>query len=286
MPDTAVHYLVIGHIAKDLTPRGPRLGGTVAYAALTAHALGYPPGLVTAYGDDLDLGPLAGFPCARTASSDSTTFENIYNPDGRTQFLRARATPLNPNAIPSEWRRAPIIHLAPLAREVNQEMIVEFAGTFVGLTPQGWLRQWDAEGHVRNDGWPEAMEILPHASAAVLSLEDLHGDWSLAERWAKAARVLIITEGAQGCTVFAKGEGARQFPAPPETEVDPTGAGDIFAAAFFIHLYETEDPWAAARFANQMGAVSVTRPGLDGVPTPDEAALGRMTPARSGVKAQ
>jgi sugar/nucleoside kinase (ribokinase family) len=53
-------------------------------------------------------------------------------------------------------------------------------------------------------------------------------------------------------------------------EVDPTGAGDIFAAAFFARLYATRDPWEAARFAVQMSAISVTRPGIAGVPTHEE----------------
>ena len=35
-----VDYLVIGHVAHDLIPDGWRLGGTAAYSALTAHALG------------------------------------------------------------------------------------------------------------------------------------------------------------------------------------------------------------------------------------------------------
>jgi sugar/nucleoside kinase (ribokinase family) len=42
--------------------------------------------------------------------------------------------------------------------------------------------------------------------------------------------------------------------------VDATGAGDTFATAFFIRLYETRDPWEAARFANLLAARSVTQP--------------------------
>jgi sugar/nucleoside kinase (ribokinase family) len=277
MTASPITYLAIGHIAKDLVPDGWRLGGTVSYATLTAHALGYRPGVVTSYGDDLDLGPLAGFACARIASPVTTTFENIYSlpPNGRTQFIRARAAPLTPAAIPTEWRRSPIVHLAPLAQELRPEIACHFEGAFVGLTPQGWLRQWDRDGRVTNDGWPQAQEILPCLTATVLSLEDLRNDWALAERWAAAARVLVVTQGARGCTVFVRGERARHFPAPPEIEVDPTGAGDIFAAAFFIHLYETQDPAASARFANRLAAISVTRPGLDGVPSLEEAAEAR-----------
>ena len=57
--------------------------------------------------------------------------------------------------------------------------------------------------------------------------------------------------------------------------LDPTGAGDVYAAAFFVRLRETRDPYEAGRFATQLAAVSVTRPGLAGAPTPAEAAAAR-----------
>jgi sugar/nucleoside kinase (ribokinase family) len=49
--------------------------------------------------------------------------------------------------------------------------------------------------------------------------------------------------------------------------VDATGAGDVFAAAFFIRLQATRDPWEAARFATSIASRSITRPGLEGIPT-------------------
>jgi len=110
----------------------------------------------------------------------------------------------------------------------------------------------------------------------VISIDDVARDWTVAEQWARLAAVLVVTEGADGCTVFVRGRGARQFMAPPQAEVDPTGAGDVFAAAFFINYYETEDAWASARFANQVAARSVTRVGLEGVPTPEEVGLSRV----------
>lgn len=274
-----VSYLAIGHIAKDLTPAGPRLGGTAAYAALTAQALGYAPALITTHANDFDLGPLTDVDMSGPASAASTTFENLYGPDGRTQFLRERATPLTLADLPTEWRNPLIAHIAPLAGELRPEIIMAFPDSFVGLTPQGWLRTWDSQGRVRKSDWPEAPSALPHASAVVLSLEDLGGNWERVECWAAAARLLVVTLGAEGCKVFLQGEAARHFPAPPETEIDPTGAGDIFAAVFFINLYETGDPWASAQFANQVAALSVTRPGLEGVPTPAEVALCRIRAA-------
>jgi CRP-like cAMP-binding protein len=105
----------------------------------------------------------------------------------------------------------------------------------------------------------------------VLSEEDVGGDEAVIERYASLARLLVVTRGRNGCTVYASGQ-ARHFPAPPMEEIDPTGAGDIFAAAFFFCYRRRGSPWEAARFANCVAAHSVTRGGLDGTPHPDEVA--------------
>ena len=51
VPLEPVDYLVIGHVTEDLTPTGPRLGGTAAFAALTARAFGLRTGIVTSVGE-------------------------------------------------------------------------------------------------------------------------------------------------------------------------------------------------------------------------------------------
>jgi sugar/nucleoside kinase (ribokinase family) len=119
---------------------------------------------------------------------------------------------------------------------------------------------------------------LPRADAIVLSLEDLAGDWALAQTWAALAPVIVVTQGKAGCTVFTRLAEPRHIPARPHAEVDPTGAGDVFAAAFFINLYETGDPFDSAAFANAVAGFSVTRPGLSGVPSSDEVGLCRVKP--------
>jgi len=275
--ESPIHYLTIGHVAKDLTPEGPRLGGTVSFASLTARALEYAPGVVTACGPDLDLSPLDGIPLAKAASSQSTTVENVYSAQGRQQFLRALAAPLTAADIPAAWLDARVAHLAPLDSEIGADVLTALGQAFVGVTPQGWLRRWDESGRVRAavDEWEGAAAVLGRANAVVLSLDDIGREWAVAERWAKLARVLVITQGPEGCTVFQRGQGARQFVAARQAEVDPTGAGDVFAAAFFVNFYETDDAWGSARFANQVAALSVTRVGLSGVPTVEEVALCR-----------
>jgi sugar/nucleoside kinase (ribokinase family) len=269
VPLESIEYLVVGHLAHDLTPDGPRLGGTAAYAALTARALGLRAGILTAFGPETSLEALEGIPIAGVQSAHSTTFENIQTPNGRRQTLHHSASPLDLDLIPEAWRRTPILHLGPIAQEAAALLPLGIKPVLLGLTPQGWLRRWDAAGRVSPCEWPGAEESARQAGAVVISLEDVGGNEEQVEVLAHASRVLAVTEGAAGCRLYWNGD-LRRFRAPKVREIDPTGSGDIFAAAFFIRLYTTRDPWEAARFANQVAAISVTRPGLDGIPTPEE----------------
>ena len=269
IPLQPIDYLVIGHLACDLTPDGPRLGGTAAYAALTARALGLQVGVVTAWGGEVPLDALDGIQVRSAAAKHSTTFENIYTPEGRNQFIHHTAPDLHLDQVPPAWRTASIVHVGPIAGEGKLLADGQFPASMLGLTPQGWLRGWQEDGRVRPARWPEAPQTLSKASAAVLSIEDVAGDEGQVEAMAMACRVLAVTEGPAGARLYWNGD-LRHFPALKVKEVDATGAGDIFAAAFFWRLHVTRDPWAAARFATHLASYSVTRRGLEGIPTREE----------------
>jgi hypothetical protein len=264
-----VDYLVIGHLTKDLTPEGPRLGGTVAYSALTALALGLRVGVVTSWGAELPLGQMRSIPIASFPTDESTTFENILTENGRVQFIRHVAPSLDYYQVPEPWRHPGIVHLGPVAQEVEPSLVRNFADSLICITPQGWMRGYGPDGRVFRTEWPEATFVLERAGAAVISVEDVNFDEGRIEEMAASCRVLAVTEAQDGARLYWNGD-VRRFHPPVQQVVDPTGAGDIFAASFFIRLHTTRDPWEAARFATQMAAISVTRTGLDGIPTAEE----------------
>ena len=264
-----VDYLVICHVAHDLTPTGPRLGGTVAYSALTARALGLRVGIVTSVGPETSLGSLKDISIISIESPQSTTFENIYSKQGRLQYLRAQAAHIDLNSVPELWRRASIIHLGPLANEIEPILPKDFSPALLGITPQGWMRKWDVDGRVSPSAWTDAESALAQAGVVVISREDVGSDDEVIEHMAHQTRVLAVTEGAAGAVLYWNGD-RRRFRAPEVQEVDATGAGDVFATAFFVRLFKTRDPWEAARFATLIASRSVTRVGLDGTPTQSE----------------
>ena len=268
-PLDPIDYLVIGHLAVDVTPDGLRLGGTAAYATLTARALGLRVGVVTSFAGEIPLDSLDGIPVVSAPCEHSTTFENIYTPDGRIQILHHQAELLGFHLVPDSWRTAKIVHLGPIAQEVEPSLARSFPNSFLGVTPQGFLRTWDEKGHVFPCEWPEAPFVLQNAGAAVISVEDVGMDEYRIEEMASHCRLFVVTEAHLGARVYWNGD-VRHFPAPTIDQVDATGAGDIFAAAFFTRLYSTRDPWEAARVANLLASASVTRLGLESIPTPDE----------------
>jgi sugar/nucleoside kinase (ribokinase family) len=269
VPPERVDYLVIGHVAHDLTPDGWHLGGTAAYSALTARALGMKVGIVTAHGPETSLEALSGIPLISSDSPHSTTFENIYTDHGRRQYLRARATRLDLDGVPEAWRTASVIHLGPIADEMESIVPAWMPPPLLGITPQGWMRAWDPEGRVSRTEWRESEPVLKSASAVVISREDAQDDDELIEHMAHQTRILAVTEAHAGCVLYWHGD-RRRFRAPEVKEMDATGAGDVFAAAFFIRLFKTRDPWESARFATLIASRSVTRVGLAGIPTAED----------------
>jgi hypothetical protein len=225
--------------------------------------------MVTSWAGEVALDRLEDIQVVNIPAEHSTTFENVYTPAGRVQTIHHVAPPLLLEHVPKIWRQTPLVHIGPIAQEAKSLADGKLSPTLLGLTPQGWLRNWDGDRRVQPCDWPEAAEVLPKAGAVVISLEDVGGDENRIEAMAAACRVLAVTEGPAGSRLFWNGD-LRRFQAPRVTEVDATGSGDVFAAAFFYRLYTTHDPWAAARFATHLASYSVTRPGLEGIPTREE----------------
>ena len=265
---TPVDYLVIGHITQDITPQGRRPGGTAAFAALTARALGQRVGVVTSWAEESGKELFENIEIANLPCESSTTFENIYTKNGRMQKVHHLAPELGYYHIPESWRSAKIVHLGPVAKEVSPNIVQHFKESDVYLTPQGWMRQWDREGHVRFDYWLEAAFILQQARAAVISEEDVQKDQSIIYSLASSVPVLAVTKGNQGVDLYAEGS-LYSLSAPETQEVDPTGAGDIFAATFFTQYTHPGDPRQAAEFAIRVASNSIKRPGLSAAPTED-----------------
>ncbi|MDP2727165.1 MAG: PfkB family carbohydrate kinase [Dehalococcoidia bacterium] len=263
----APDFVVAGHLTLDTDNAGYLLGGT-AYSALTAARLGRRVGLFTSFASDVEPGPdLEGVQVVSRPSPRSTIFRNTYKARRREQSVLSVALPLEASELPLSWRRASVVHLAPMANELGPEFLETFPGALIGASPQGWMRDWGPDGLVRPAPWSWAEQALPRLDALILSLDDLAGDEAIIAQWATKVPCLVLTCGEAGAWVYYKGERRHVAACPSRRIVDPTGAGDVFAAAFLVKWAEWGDPVPAARFAGLVASFVVEEKGLAGVPT-------------------
>lgn len=264
-----IDYLCIGHLCHDRYVGGNLLGGTASYVSLVARQLGRRPAILTSVGPDFEFFQVfehGGIPVCNKAAAETTVFENIYHNGIRTQYLHARADTLNAGDVPAEWCTVPVVLCCPIADEVDFSLLQAFPNSLVGATIQGWLRQWDDYRRV----FPKAMDWsrLAGADVVILSDADIAGFEAALTEIAAVVDVLVMTQGASGAVVFQGGQ-QLHFPAFPVKEVDATGAGDVFAAAFLIHYSETRDIALSAAFAHCAASFVVEGVGVRNLPGPD-----------------
>lgn len=257
-----VDFLAIGHICQDVVPGGFAVGGAAAYTAAVASTLGCRAAVVTSAAKGVEWSQeLPGITIHKVDARHSTIFENIYTPSGRVQRVLGVAESLSAAHVPLLWTRTPMVYLGPIANEVAPDLVSLFSNSIIAVGPQGWMRRWDEQGHVYQVDWETATDVLPLSAIAFLSTEDLTQP-ALVEQYRSLARVLVLTDGAKGCTVYSQNE-ARSFPAPQVQVADSTGAGDIFAASYLVRFYQTDgNLWEAAEFANRIASLSVSYVGL------------------------
>ena len=261
----APDFLAVGHVTRDIVPGGYTAGGAVTYSAVTALRMGLASAVVTSAAPDVDLrSEMPGIDVRVSVSAETTTFENLYAGGRRRQRVAATASPLGGGDVPPEWRSAPLVLLGPLVGEVDPALARSFPNSIVMASMQGWLRQWGSDGIVTPAPWAGS-ETLPYVSAAICSVEDFE-DTALVDVWKRAAPVLIVTMGGDGAMLYRAGK--RHFVEPfPAREVDPTGAGDVFAAAYLVRYRETSDELESARFASCVASFCVEARGTSGIPT-------------------
>lgn len=262
----------MGHLTVDELSGGLRPGGSALYAGLFAHGQGLRVGLLTSYGPDFPFEVLPpeieviGVPAAGT-----TRFALDYRPEGRRLTIRERAARLDASHLPPHFAEAGIAYLCPVADEVAPELVRAFPDAAVGVGAQGWCRMWDHDGTVAMRPWPDPAPILARAQALFLSIDDVAGWETQALALYQDVPLGALTFAEQGAILFVNGE-RHTVPAAPATEVEPTGAGDVFAAAFLVRYNATGDALEAASYAAVAGALTVEAPGIAGVPTAERLA--------------
>ena len=309
--------LVVGAASRDLVaddPRGWRLGGAVCFASLALARFGFEAWAVVgadreaAGAHELELLRSAGVILATADLASGPVFDNIRH------VLHSTADPVPLTALPRRWTSGfDGVLFAPVAAELGDDWaglvtgeampvvglggpvlgragpVVGLAGPVVGLGWQGLIRHLVAGDLVRPVA-PVSSALVRSAHRVVVSREDVAPDTRAEDLvpLLNPSAQLALTEGTRGGMVLRRDEPdgrivATRYPAIPSSRVvDPTGAGDVFLAAWLAATIRPSiaDPYDPVTFASAAGSLAVEGPGLAGVP--DLAAVrDRMTLAPS-----
>jgi hypothetical protein len=268
--------VTVGHVTVDVIAAdgSRRPGGGAFYSALQAARLGLRALIVTQglapeieallapYRDELEL-------CISPAPA-TTTFETSWTGGQRSQRLLDWAGPI---AGPIEVGTR-ILHFSPVARETPAAW--RGHAEFVGLTPQGLARTWDphagaAGTEIRSTALPSDPDsldaLLPNdCNAIVISEQERTACAPLLVAAAASGAVLAVTAGPGATSVeLPDGEITRVQAPAVAVPRDDLGAGDVFAAAFFVALHEGLSLAHAGDFANAAAAIRVEGLGANAI---------------------
>jgi 1D-myo-inositol 3-kinase len=288
-------YTTLGHVTVDVMADGTRRpGGGAFYSALQAARLGLRTLILTQGSppeiEDL-LAPFAG------------ELELLIRPAARSTALATSGTGGERRQRLLSWAGeiaadvqvdAAILHLAPVARETPSRWRGRTA--FVGLTPQGLTRAWPAEGGELRQIALDPSHLPARCDAIVLGERERASCASLLRHVGGApppaathagrpsARpphtsrpVIAVTAACAATQLHTPGAAVGAVPVPAiDDVVDDLGAGDVFAAAFFVALHEGAEPEQAARVGHAAAAVRIGAggPGAVGHRAEIEARLG------------
>lgn len=285
--------LVVGHITHDRYEGGFVAGGCAFYGAKVHDALSDEVHLLSLVGEDFECDEaIKGLDVFVKREGETTVFANYY-PQGepRVQLVEAQAAPIYPSDAPESWLLADLVHLAPVLGEVDLQAWKRAVGDgLLAINVQGWIKE--AGGFVEAahlDGeqrrgvkgrarkvvqrpWEVSVQELEGVDMACVSEEDLIGQGDLLKRLVEAVPIVALTFGERGSQIFVDGEptwvGIFKTKA-----VDPTGAGDVFAASFCQKIAQGIEPVEAARFAAAASSICVEEVGPGALERLDEAAL-------------
>jgi 1D-myo-inositol 3-kinase len=263
---SAPEFVAIGHVTLDRFGEVVRPGGAALYAAITAHRLGLSAAILTSHGTDFPLDEVPSqIEIVGLEAPATTTFEHREVKGTRVLRARGAARPLTVGDLPPDWRPAPLVLLVPVLQEVDPMLADAFDEAAVGAELQGWLRAMDGEGAISAAPWASPEATLARVQAIFVSRHDIQGQESQIVEWVQRVPLAVVTAGAAGAILYVNGD---RFDIRPRRtrEVDPTGAGDVFAVTFLIHYDRHGDAWEAAEAATCAASLSVEGKGWSTVP--------------------
>jgi sugar/nucleoside kinase (ribokinase family) len=283
--------LTAGHITHDHYQEGLVAGGCAFYGAKVHAQLNGATHLVTLVGTDFTCDDeILDLDTTIERAGQTTVFANYYPPGKpRVQLIEAQAPQISPDMAPGAWLDADLVHLAPVMGELDLLEWKRAVGDgLLAINIQGWIKaagptintseleqrqRRGVEGAARRvvqKPWDVSEEDFRGVDIACLSEEDVIDQPGLLDKLLAVVPIVAFTLGEQGSRIYVEGKPS-EVGIHATDAVDPTGAGDVFAAGFCHKIAAGTDPVEAARFAAACASIVVEDIGAQALGRLDEA---------------
>ncbi|MEM1990081.1 MAG: sugar kinase [Candidatus Bathyarchaeia archaeon] len=112
--------------------------------------------------------------------------------------------------------------------------------------------------------------VMPNAEEVRALMDEYDLDLACSKLLDRGVSIVALKMGRLGSTIYGEGW-KKHIPAFSVEEVDPTGAGDVYDAAFIVGLLRGWSAEKSGHYANAAGAIAVTKFGpMEGCPTHSE----------------
>ena len=253
--------LLAGPVSIDEIAGERRLGGVVSYAASVVAAFGLRARILTIASPDTDLSPLAAHDLHVVEDGATLTFAFNQTSEGRQLTALARPSrALTAEDLPSAWRSPATLILGTLIEEdidLKSFTTLVRSASRTGIATQGLQRHASpvvVRGPLQN---PSSLLPLCTPSTSLFRSEREASYWT-SHQFSTIVNTgvrIVTTRGQRGAEVQRGDDHLQIPPVAIESEIDSTGAGDIFASAFILALHEGDA--AAGRLAAAFAAASV-----------------------------
>lgn len=285
-----VEAVVVGHFSLDENV-GPRarvsnvLGGAPIYSGSTFSKLDLKARICSCIGEDQyeraigfckNLG--IDYTGLHVCGRKTLRFQNFYDEEGN-RFQRCYNVPrkLSPKDIPKKYLRCSVYYISPIMNEITLNFLesIRFKENIVMLDPQGIMRRVNEDGEVslvfeeeRLIKFFEKVDIVKIGKDEAKAI-GLDGKELLKLVRNSGAKIGIITRGKDPVIVSYE-KGMFEVETIDVNVGDPTGAGDVFGAAFLTEYMRSKNVRRAVKFANIAAGLKIRYRGPEGFPTQED----------------
>lgn len=267
---------IVGHVSIDELVFGDEelesIGGAVSYSGIISSRVGFKVIPVTKFGYDMKekwLGWLRerGIDLnegVRSRSSPTTRYRIVIKGAEREMYLKEKCEEIGEEALEFDADGAIV---SPIARELDEHLVVRIPGEFRALDPQGILREFGPDGKVGlrslDPSFMRGIDLVKvdlEEAKALTGFDGLDAVHSLL----KLVGMVLLTDAPNGVYLLHEGGGYRLN--VPKVEVrDTTGAGDLLLSSFVCsYLKDNDARWAFSE-ALSISALSLRGRGIEKV---------------------